>query len=200
MSIIWGDLVGLRPFEDPLTDQEIERVYRWSTDGEVLRWSGGTPTNLSLSEFRERLQTDHTVSPINRRSFFIVARGGELIGRMGCFAIDWTLRHGELGIVIGERAYWGKNYGRDAVITLLRHLFSATLLETIQLYTYPENIRAQRCFAACGFRILGTARRFSPDLGEYDGVEMEITRREFFDRSARQRMWSTKIPVSKVEK
>ncbi len=195
MAIIWGDQVGLRPFEDPLTDDEIERVYRWSSDDEVLRWSGGTPTDLTLAEFRERLRNDHTVSPSNRRSLFILTRDNELIGRIGCFAIDWALRQGELGIVIGERAYWGKGYGRDAVRTLLRLLFSTTLLETVNLFTYPENLRAQRSFAACGFRTLGTARRFSPDLGEYDGLEMEITRREFLQRPAQRKAISAKISV-----
>jgi RimJ/RimL family protein N-acetyltransferase len=200
MAIIWGDKIGLRPFEDPLTDQEIERVYRWSSDADVLRWSGGTPTDLTLAEFRERLRSDHTITPTNRRSFFVVTRSGELIGRIGCFAIDWALRHGELGIVIGERDYWGKEYGRDAVVTLLRHLFSTTLLETINLFTFPENLRAQRSFAASGFRTLGKARRFSPDLGEYDGLEMEITRREFLQRAVRTKAFSTKISVSEAGK
>ncbi len=198
--MIWGDKVGLRPFEDPLTDEEIDRVYRWSSDGEILRWSGGAPTDLTMREFRERLRGDHTITPTNRRSFFIVTRGGELIGRIGVFAIDWALHQGELGIVIGERAFWSKGYGRDAIITLLRHLFSTTLLETINLFTYPENLRAQRCFAACEFRTLGTARRFSPDLGEYDGVEMVITRREFLQRAPRPSAISAKIPVSEVGK
>ncbi len=200
MAIIWGDQIGLRPFEDPLTDKEIERVYRWSSDAEMLRWSGGTPTDLTLREFRERLRSDHTITPTNRRSFFIFTRSGELIGRIGCFAIDWALRQGELGIVIGERAYWGKGYGRDAVVTLLRHLFSTTSLEMINLFTYPENLRAQRAFAASGFRTLGTARRFSPDLGEYDGLEMEITRREFLQRETRPKTLPTKIPVSEAGK
>ncbi len=200
MGIIWGDKVGLRPFEDPLTDAEIDRVYRWSSDGEVLRWSGGTPTDLTLREFRERLRGDHTITPTNRRSFFIVTRNGELIGRTGCFAIDWTLRQGELGIVIGERSYWGKGHGRDAVATLLRHIFSTTTLETINLFTFPENLRAQRSFAAIGFRTLGTARRFSPDLGEYEGLEMEITRREFLQGEGRAKTISTRMSLSEASK
>ncbi len=196
MAIIWGDNVGLRPFEDSLTDEEIDRVYRWSSDGEVLRWSGGTPTDLTPLEFRDRLRNDHTITPTNRRSFFILTRSGELIGRIGCFAIDWTMRQGELGIVIGERSYWGKGYGRDAVVTLVRHLFATTTLETINLYTYPDNSRAQHSFAASGFRTIGTARRFSPDLGEYDGLEMAITRREFLQREGRARSFSSKITIS----
>jgi RimJ/RimL family protein N-acetyltransferase len=58
-------------------------------------------------------------------------------------------------------------------------VFATTQLDRINLYSFVDNARAQRCFAACGFRPLSTARRFSPDIGEYDGIEMEITRDEF---------------------
>jgi ribosomal-protein-alanine N-acetyltransferase len=182
MTIIWGEKTGLRPFEDQLTDDEIARVYRWSSDEQILRWSGGSPTDLTIAEFRERLLNERGHIPANRRAFFIVTRDGALIGRIGCFAIDWDKREGELGIVIGESTSWGQGYGRDAVTTLLRHLFETTSLDRINLFTFPENIRAQRCFAACGFRVIAHARRFSPDIGEFDGIEMEITRREFLAR------------------
>jgi [ribosomal protein S5]-alanine N-acetyltransferase len=183
MIVAWGDRVGLQPFEDDLTDDEIGRVYKWSRDDELLRLSGGTPTELSFEEFRDRLRSDRYHGPSNRRSFFIITRSGELIGRIGCFAIDWDNKEGELGIVLGEHAFWGQGYGRDAIITLLRYLFQTTSLERINLFTYQDNVRAQRCFAAAGFSTVGTARRFSPDVGEFDGVEMDISRREFLNRS-----------------
>ena len=185
MTIIWGNTIGLRPFEDQLSDDEIARVYRWSSDENILRWSGGTPTDLTFEEFRERLLNDRGHMPPNRRAFFIVTRAGELIGRIGCFAIDWKKKEGELGIVIGESTQWGRGYGRDAVATLLYHLFETTSLDRINLFTFPENLRAQRCFIACGFRTIGNARRFSPDIGEFDGIEMEITRREFMEANRR---------------
>ncbi len=184
MIVAWGDRVGLQPFEDDLTDAQVERVYRWSLDSELLAWSGGVPTELSLDEFRERLRSDRHYGPSNRRSFFIFTRTGELIGRIGVFAIDWDAKEGELGVVFGEHEYWGKGYGRDAIRTLLRHIFATSSLERINLFTFQNNIRAQRSFAASGFRALGAARRFSPDVGEFDGVEMEITRREFLNRSS----------------
>ena len=177
-----GELIGLRPFDDILTNEEIARVHRWSSDENVLRWSGGTPTDLTFEEFRERLLGERGYPPSNRLAFFIMTHEGELIGRIGCFAIDWDKKEGELGIVIGETASWGQGYGRDAVMTLVRHIFETTALERINLFTFPENLRAQRCFAACGFRVVGNARRFSPDIGEFDGIEMEITRREFLVR------------------
>ncbi len=195
MSIVWGRIVGLRSFDDSLSDQEVERVYRWSRDTALLRLSGGTPTELTFKEFRDRLANDHANGFNNRRAFFVITREGELIGRIGCFAIDWLQKQGELGIVIGERDYWGRGYGRDAILTMLRHLFETTSLETINLFTYADNKRAQRCFAACGFRALGTARRFSPDVGEFEGIEMEITRREFLGQAA-AKTHAYKIPVT----
>jgi [ribosomal protein S5]-alanine N-acetyltransferase len=184
MFVAWGEKIGLRRFEEPMTDAEVARVYRWSRDNELLRWSGGTPTELTFAEFRDRLRGDRTFIPNNRRAFFIFTRSGELIGRVGCFAIDWDRKEGELGVVIGESAFWSKGYGRDAITTVLAYLFETTLLDRINLYTFTDNLRAQHCFAACGFRAIGTARRFSPDIGEFDGVEMEITRREFQERNS----------------
>ena len=94
MTIIWGNAIGLRPFEDNLTDDEIARVYQWSRDENVLRWSGGTPTDLTFNEFRERLLNDRGHMPSNRRAFFIITRDSEIIGRIGCFAIDWKKKEG----------------------------------------------------------------------------------------------------------
>ena len=36
MDMIWGDKISLRPFEETLTDEEIERVFRWTSDENVL--------------------------------------------------------------------------------------------------------------------------------------------------------------------
>lgn len=184
MTILWDDAIGLRPFEDPISDAEAARIYRWSSDPELLRWSGGISPNLSLREFCERLRNDQRDFWDHRRVFFILTRAQQLIGRIGVFAIDWTRGEGELGIVIGEPCEWDKGYGRRAVTLLLRHLFETTRLGRIYLFTYPENTRAQRCFAACGFRVVGTLQRFSVERGEHPEVEMEITRREFLARTS----------------
>ncbi|MBI3741197.1 MAG: GNAT family N-acetyltransferase [Chloroflexi bacterium] len=185
MIVAWGDAIGLRPFHDPISETEIAQLYAWSRDAELLQLSGGSRSELSLTEFAERLRHDHRAADPNRQVFMILTRAGKLIGRIGCFAIDPESHSGELGIVIGDRDFWGRGYGRDAVITLLRHLFTTTSLQRVYLFTFQENVRAQKAFAACGFRNMGTARKFLPDLGEFDGIEMEITRAEFSAKHSR---------------
>ncbi len=185
MRLIWGERVALRRFEDRMSDDEISRLYRWGRDAEVLRWSGGTPTELSEEEFREHLHAERLYGPSNRRAYLIFAREPfELIGRLGIFGIDWEKRQGELGIVIGEKKYWGQGYGRDALRTLIRHLFTTSSLERIYLYTFADNLRAQRAFAAAGFRVVDRGRRFNPDVGEFDGIQMDITRADFIKQEA----------------
>lgn len=187
MTLIYGEKTFLRRFEDRMSDAEISRLYAWSRDTELLRLSGGTPTELSESEFREHVRGERLYGPTNRRMFLLFARESmELIGRIGIFAIDWNRRDAELGVVIGAREYQNRGYGRDAARTLLHHLFTSSSLNLIYLYTFQENVRAQHAFAAAGFRITERGPRFTPDVGEFDGVKMEITRQEFLEHEMQE--------------
>jgi RimJ/RimL family protein N-acetyltransferase len=180
MALIYGEKTFLRRFEDRMSDAEISRLYKWSRDEELLKLSGGTPTALTESEFREHVRGERLYGPTNRRMFLLFARDTlELIGRIGVFAIDWNHRSAEMGIVIGEKEYQNHGYGRDATRTLLQHLFTSSSLGLIYLYTFRENVRAQHAFAAAGFRVTEQGRRFTPDIGEFEGVKMEIMRVEF---------------------
>ncbi|TAH49083.1 MAG: N-acetyltransferase [Chloroflexota bacterium] len=183
MPIIYGEKTFLRRFEERMSDAEIARLYEWSCDQELLRQSGGTPTTLTESEFREHVRGERLYGPTNRRMFLLFARDTlELIGRIGIFSIDWNRRDAEMGVVIGARAYQDRGYGRDAVHTLLRHLFTTSSLNAIYLYTFADNVRAQHSFAAVGFRVTERGPRFTPELGEFSGIKMEITRQEFLER------------------
>ena len=186
--VIWGDKIGLRRFEDHLTPFDMQRLYEWSQDDELLRWSGGTPAQMGFEEFEDQVVQEQLYGPHNRRAFFIIRRDThELIGRLGLFAIDWGKRQAELGIIIGQKEYWGRGYGRDALRTFLHHIFKTSNLERVYLFTFQDNVRAQRAFAASGFRPVRSVRRTLPDLGEFDGLEMEATRAEFMKELERAR-------------
>ncbi len=178
-DLIYGKRVVLKPFTAGFNEGEIRRMYSWSCDESVLRWSGGSPLVMSFREFRTAFQREISRQNRHRRVFGILTRDGELIGRMGYFNIDWHRGEAELGIVIGEKEYWGKGYGTDAVRTLLHHIFTDTPLERIYLFTYVENLRAQRCFEKCGFRHIGRTHKFSLDRGSHEEVQMEIRREQW---------------------
>ena len=172
---VWGERIGLRSAKSPLGDAELELVFAWSRDAEVLRWSGGAPSQLDFAAFKRALRAERWQPETNQRVFYVVTQAGELIERVGVYAIDWARGEGELGLTL-DRQHWDKRYGREATILAVRHLFATTPLKRIYLGTSADNLRAQRAAAASGFRVSGKTRRFMPMLGEYvDGVEMEIT-------------------------
>ena len=72
----------------------------------------------------------------------------------------------------GEKAYWERGYGSDAVKTFVNHVFETSEISKIVLRTLQWNIRAQKCFEKCGFQPCGSLNR-----GQYDFLLMDIMRR-----------------------
>ena len=86
----------------------------------------------------------------------------------------------ELGIMIGDRNYWGRGYGRDAVKLLLHYGVHYLNGRRIELTTHAKNERAIRCYLACGFVEEGRPRKVVWIEGEYtDLVNMSILREEW---------------------
>ncbi len=176
---LYGERVILRPYSAGFSEEEMWRLYEWSRDTSVLRWSGGSPLQMSFPEFKSAFQEEISRDDHHRVIFGILTQEGKLIGRMGYFNIDWRRGEAELGIVIGDKDYWGRGYGTDAVCTLLHHIFTSTPLRRIYLFTYAENQRAQRCFEKCGFRYIGRTRKFSLGRGLHEEIQMEIRREQW---------------------
>ena len=87
-----------------------------------------------------------------------------------------------LGIVIGEKEYWGKGYGTEAVKTMLRYAFHELGLNRVELETYSFNPRAQRCYERAGFRREGVRRGALYRDGKFhDIIIMGILREEFLE-------------------
>ena len=79
----------------------------------------------------------------------------------------------------------------EAIRLLEWYAFSKTPIDRIFLGTFKENVRAQRSFAACGLRIVGSAGRLNPVSGEYiEGVKMEITRADYLSQHSPDQAFS----------
>ena len=104
---------------------------------------------------------------------------GALIGRVGLFAIDWSRREGELGILIG-RDHWGKGYGREVARTMLRYGFDTLNLNRIYLRVNADNERGIKAYEAAGFEREGVLRSHMFVEGKYiDMVMMGVLRDEW---------------------
>ena len=87
------------------------------------------------------------------------------------YDINAITKEAELGIMIGEKHYWNKGYGYDAMVTLSEHVFYSTALTKLYLHTLEWNIRARRAFQSSGFLEKGTVKRKGKSFSY-----MELTR------------------------
>jgi len=81
-----------------------------------------------------------------------------LIGFTGLWIADWNHRHSWVGIGLGEREFWGKGYGTDAMRLIVRYAFDELDLHRVSLTVFEYNTRAIRSYekAASARRSYGT--------------------------------------------
>jgi RimJ/RimL family protein N-acetyltransferase len=151
--------------------------YAWETDPELARLDAAhvlsIPYSYYLTEYTEELLSPSTTS----YRFAIDTLDGEHIGNCSYYNVNRSKGEAELGIMIGNRDYWNKGYGADAVTTLVNYIFRRTKLNRIHLKTLDWNFRAQKCFQKCGFTPYRTLARDG-----YNFLLMEISREQWEKR------------------
>ena len=170
-----GELVRLRGYEK----SDAGALLQWFSDEEVTDFVGPTeyPTTRAAQEsfIESAARPDAAV-----KAFGIETLDGLLIGDCGLRAFNWKSRSAELFITIGDKSFWGKGHGTDAVRILLRLAFDKLNLNRVYLTTLATNARALRCYEKCGFRRDGLWREASYIAGSYvDVVTMGIIRKDY---------------------
>lgn len=177
MTILESDRLFLRP----IVEADYLAGYRWEWDKEVQHWAQGdyAPDDLTLEQYKERY-APRSGTPGEAYHYAIVVRPDALIGFTGYFHANRRIGKVEVGIGIGEKAYWGRGYGREALRVLLWHVFSDLGFQRAELNTWGGNTRAIRSYESCGFRVEGRLRRGElVDGVYYDTVWMGLLREEF---------------------
>ena len=139
-SILTGTLVHLAALEPQVL---AEAINRWDRDSEFRRLLDSEPANqFSVKKLSEWIQKDQEKDPGFRYSFGIrTLEGDNLIGFTGLDGDFFP--HGEafVGIGIGERDFWGKGYGSDAMKVILRFAFQELNLRRVR----PTILRHRFC-------------------------------------------------------
>jgi RimJ/RimL family protein N-acetyltransferase len=145
--------------------------FTWGTDEELSRLDAARPLALTFREAQILYEDELAYPQPRKQRFAIETRSGLHIGNCMLYDINKFKGQAELGIMIGDRRFWGKAYGTNAVRLLLEHIFTETKLNRIYLHTLDWNIRAQKSFEKSGFVSKGPVHRDGHNF-----LTMEITR------------------------
>ncbi len=143
--------------------------YAWKTDPELAQLDAAPLLAVSFAEYLSSYSSELSNCQPAKHQFAIKTLDGKHIGNCAYYDIDEAKCEAEVGILIGDRDYWDKGYGSDAVNILVDDIFRQTKIKRIYLKTLHSNGRAQKCFGKCGFTVCGHLVK-----GEYSFLLMEI--------------------------
>jgi RimJ/RimL family protein N-acetyltransferase len=178
-QLFQGKLVRLCAEDTPVVAGILSK---WSRDSEYWRLLASDPARIfSVKSNQNWLERELGKENPNAFDFFIRAlQDDRLIGTIGLGGIAWTHGDAFVGIGLGERAYWGKGYGTDAMRLILRFAFIELSLHRVSLDVFAYNPRAIKSYEKAGFKHEGQMRQMLHREGRrWDMVFMGITREDW---------------------
>lgn len=181
-DIFEGELVRLGAID---ADELGKAFSKWDRDSEFVRYLNSGVGRLASVE-QEKKWTEKDLDEQSNNQHFFSVRGladDRLLGIVDLYVHNWSARDTFVGIGIGERDFWGRGYGTDAMKVILRYAFTELNLHRVTLGVFGYNPRAVRSYEKVGFRHEGRERNLLNKEGErWDMLFMGILREEWMEQ------------------
>lgn len=160
-----GRKVYLRQYKE----LDIKYWYRWFNDADVTKHmdQGRFPNTYSKqSEYLKKM----LASSGDLQLAIVYKNGNRLVGTVGLHSIDYINRNADISIIIGDKKYWGKKIGKEAVYLLVRHAFNSLNLHKLTAGMVENNKASYKLFASLGFKKEGLLKDQVYLYGNYMNV------------------------------
>jgi RimJ/RimL family protein N-acetyltransferase len=139
----------------------------WLNDPDVMRFS-----NQRFREHTPESARVYVRSFAGSRNLFVglrLADSGRLIGTMTAYVAE-PHATADMGLLIGDRACWGRGYGLEAWTALMSHLFAARAMRKVTAGTVRSNVGMRLIMERSGMQL--EAVRSRQEIVE--GVEEDV--------------------------
>ena len=162
----------------PPTKADIPKFLVWLNDPEI---NGYLNRYLPVYEKDEELWLDNLQKNKETDVVFVIETlDGVSIGTAGLHRIHSKDRVATYGIAIGEKEYWNRGMGTEALMLVLHYAFMTLNLRKITLSVLCNNKRGFACYTKCGFIVEGCKKRQIYKNGRYvDEVLMAVFRKNW---------------------
>jgi len=177
-------LIGEKVYLRGAAETDAEGPYLdWLNDGEVTRFLetiGHFPTSKEnlLHYIQNMVRSEQDV-------LFAIydVKTNEFIGTSHLGPINWITRIAPMGIMIGNKKFWGKGYATEAIRLVAEYTFKRLNLYKVTAGAAIINQGSVRAFQKAGFEIEGRAKNQVFLDGEYyDSLYLGITKADFLKK------------------
>ncbi|WP_130805560.1 GNAT family N-acetyltransferase [Senegalia massiliensis] len=160
--------------------EDIKKAKEYVNDAEIKGLlSPGIPYPYTLEDEEKWYQNQ---SANNDKYNFAIRtlEDNKYIGGCGINSVNWKNSNVIIGIFIGDKDYWSKGYGTDALKVLIKFIFNEMNINKIKLNVYSFNKRAIRCYEKCGFKVEGVLKQEIYRHGKYqDDILMALLKEDW---------------------
>lgn len=148
--------------------------FNWLNDREVTKFldSGIFPNTM---EKMEEFYRSTAFSNDNVIFAIVDKETNKHIGNIKLGPIKWVSRVSPLGIMIGDKGFWGKGYAAEAIRLVVDYAFKRVNLHKVTAGIVAINDASLKAFEKAGFEIEGRAKsQFFYDGEYYDSLYLGI--------------------------
>jgi RimJ/RimL family protein N-acetyltransferase len=171
-------LIGEKVYLSPVSTDDFELFMQWVNDMEITQY-----VSMSQRIFSELLEKEAIEKMAKGENSFTIVdlATDKVIGNCSYLHVDNLHRRAEVGIMVGDKEYWSRGYGSDAMRLLLEFGFCVRNYNKISLGVLDFNERAINCYEKVGFKRQGVLREhIIRGNKRFDIIQMDILASEFF--------------------
>lgn len=161
-----------------LDETDEQSILQWRNKKEIID-SFFSYKGITLREHRDWFE--RYCKSDNRVEFVIYLKeNNEKIGTIGLSGIDFRNQKAEYGILLGDKAFRGKGYAKEASRAILEYGFNELNLNKISLKVFSDNEGAISLYKLLGFSEEGILRKEVYKNGKFkDVLVMSILKEEW---------------------
>jgi len=160
-------------------------VFASDANANYCKWMNDT----EVTQYLESRFYPHSVESITSYISQVKASSGSVllaivakdknihIGNIKLGSINWIHRYADVGILIGDKTYWGKGIAVEAIKLVIEYAFKKLNLHRLEAGCYSNNIASIKAFKKAGFIEEGCLKqRYFFNGGYVDRVCLGILR------------------------
>lgn len=146
---------GERIVLDAMDARHVDGPYLgWLRDPEVTRYLEARFTDYDAEALRRYIQTE-SERPDGVLFGMFLREDRRHIGTLKLSRIRNEHRNCEIGLMVGEKAFWGRGIGAEAITLASGYAFHTLGLHKILAGAYSNNVGSTKAFLKAGYTIEG---------------------------------------------
>lgn len=140
-----------------LEPEDYKTSINWRRNDTIWNQLGGV--KYYVSESYEKKWVENAISDNTSIRLAVCLKADDTyIGNVYITDINMINRSGRIHVLIGEEAYWGQGYAKEAYLQLMEYAFNERAFHRLVAHILEDNIASRKMHDKCGFKIEGVLR------------------------------------------